>query len=145
MPTARGNAGAAVAGGKIYVIGGTDGKQALVVNEEYLPERDDGYDNPWVQRAPLPVGRAGMGIASVADIIHIVGGEGKDSLLPPVEYFPQRDEWQPFENPMPEQWSNLGLVAVETRLYGIGGRRENAVTAQNLAYQAIYTIVIPIR
>ncbi|PIW19903.1 MAG: galactose oxidase, partial [Anaerolineae bacterium CG17_big_fil_post_rev_8_21_14_2_50_57_27] len=52
MPTARGFAGAAVAGGKIYVIGGYDGKEALAVNEEYLPERDT-----WSRRAPLPAGR----------------------------------------------------------------------------------------
>ncbi len=139
LPTARGYAGAAVAGGKIFVIGGTDGKQSQRANEEYQPERDE-----WRARAPLPAGRAGMGIASIAEIIHLVGGEGETKSLPPMQYFHQQDAWQRFENPPGmERWLRLGLVPVETRLYGVGGLVDGAIGEKNLAYQAIYTIVVP--
>jgi len=140
MATARGYAGAAAAGGKIYVIGGYDGKEALAVNEEYLPERDT-----WSQRAPLPAGRYALGVASIADIIHVVGGEGETgSSLPPLQYFHQQDQWQEFESPFPQRWSHLGLVPLQTQLYGVGGRWNGIPAAQNLSYQAIYTITIPI-
>ena len=140
MPTARGFAGAAVAGGKIYVIGGYDGKEALAVNEEYLPERDT-----WSRRAPLPAGRYAMGVASIADIIHVVGGEGETgSLLHPLQYVHQQDQWQEFEGSLSENWSHLGVVPTGTQLYILGGRLGGISTAQNLAYQAIYTVQIPI-
>ncbi len=140
MPTMRGFAGAAIAGGKIYVIGGYDGKEALTVNEEYLPERDT-----WSRRAPLPEGRYAMGVASIADIIHVVGGEGETgSSLPPLQYVHQQDQWQEFEGPLSQRWSHLGLVPFQTQLYGVGGRWNDIPAAQNLSYQAIYTILIPI-
>ena len=140
MPTARGFAGAAIAGGKIYVIGGYDGEESLAVNEEYLPERDT-----WSRRAPLPAGRYAMGVASIADIIHVVGGEGETgSTLPPLQYVHQQDQWQEFEGSLSENWSHLGVVPTGTHLYVLGGRLGGISTAQNLAYQAIYTVQIPI-
>ena len=140
MPTARGFAGAAAAGGKIYVIGGYDGKEALAVNEEYLPERDT-----WSRRAPLPAGRYALGVTSIADIIYVVGGEGgTGSTLPPLQYIHQQDQWQEFEGPLSENWSHLGVVPTGTHLYILGGRLGGISTAQNLSYQAIYTILIPV-
>ena len=142
MPTARAYAGAAASGGKIYVFGGYDGKQALTVNEEYLPERDS-----WLRPAPLPAGRYAMGATSIADIIYAVGGVGEkgSAPLPPLQYIHQQDQWQAFEGPLSQQeWSHLGLVPLQTQLYGVGGRRNGAPAAQNLSYQAIYTILIPI-
>ncbi|MDP1547605.1 MAG: kelch repeat-containing protein [Anaerolineales bacterium] len=140
MPTARDFAGAAIAGGKIYVIGGYDGKEALTVNEEYLPERDT-----WSQRAPLPAGRYALGMASVADIIYVVGGEGNTgSSLPPLQYLHQQDQWQEFESPFSQHWSHLGLVPFQTQLYGVGGWWNDTPATQNLSYQAIYTILIPV-
>ncbi len=140
MPTARGFAGAAIAGGKIYVLGGYDGKNALAVNEEYIPEHDT-----WSGHTPLPAGRYALGVASIADIIYVVGGEGKaDSLLHPLQYVHQQDQWQEFESPFSQRWSHLGLVPLQTQLYGVGGRWNDIPAAQNLSYQAIYTILIPV-
>jgi kelch-like protein 18 len=140
MPTARGFAGAAIAGGSIYVIGGYDGKESLAVNEEYLPERDT-----WSRRAPLPVGRHAFGIASIAEFIYLVGGEGETgSSLLPLQYFPQQDQWQEFESPFSQRWSHLGLVPFQTQFYGVGGRWNGIPVAQNLSYQAIYTIMMPV-
>jgi DNA-binding CsgD family transcriptional regulator len=140
MPSARGFAGAAVAGGKIYVIGGIDGKSALAINEEYIPDRDT-----WSRRAPLPARRYALGAASIADIIYVVGGEGETgSSLPPLQYVRQQDQWQEFEGPFSQRWSHLGLVPLQTQLYGVGGWWNDIPAAQNLSYQAIYTIIIPV-
>jgi DNA-binding CsgD family transcriptional regulator/N-acetylneuraminic acid mutarotase len=139
MPTARADAGAGVAGGKIYVFGGFNGKAALAVNEEYLPDRDT-----WSERVPLPAGRYAMGATSLADLIYVVGGVGgTDSAMPPLQYSFQPDQWQTFEDPLLRQWSYLGLVPIQTKLYALGGLRNGLPDAQNLSYQAIYTIVIP--
>jgi len=145
MPTARGFAGAAIAGGNIYVIGGTAGKKALAVNEEYEVERDTGIENPWTSRSPLPEARFAMGIASIADIIHIIGGDGEVGTLQAFEYFPQKDEWQSFESPVTELWYGLGVGIVETKLHTFGGllASASAPTNRHLVYQAIYTIFIP--
>ncbi len=145
MPTARGYAGAVVAGGKIFVIGGYAGDQALTANEEYLPDRDNGRDNPWTTRAPLPAGRYAMGVASVADIVYVVGsaGDGKNAA-PLIEYFYQQDAWQTFESPALAGWSHLGLVPIERYLYVIGGQADQTPVAQNVAYQALYSILLPV-
>jgi DNA-binding CsgD family transcriptional regulator len=140
MPTARAYAGAAVAGEKIYLVGGYDGKEALAVNEEYQPDRET-----WSLGEPLPAGRYGMGAASIADLIYVVGGIGQtDSSLPPLQFSYQLDQWQTFEDPPPQRWSYLGLVPLQTQLYAVGGRWNGLPAAQNLSYQAIYTITLPI-
>jgi N-acetylneuraminic acid mutarotase len=134
-----------VVGGKIFVIGGYDGRDPSATNEAYLPERDIGGDTPWIQRASLPVGRYGMGVASISNIIYVIGGEGKPGAeLLPLEYSQEEDKWRSFENPLPKQWSYLTLVPFGTQLYGIGGKLEGAPTSQNMAYQALYTVLIPV-
>jgi N-acetylneuraminic acid mutarotase len=145
MPTKRGYAGAAAAGGKIHVIGGFDGKKALAVNETYLPERDLAGEVPWSKAKPLPQARYAMGIASLADIVHVVGGKGDEgTTLTPLDYFPQSDEWQMIQSPFQGTWSSLGLVPLETRLHAVGGELDGKPTGMTLSYQAIYTISIPL-
>ena len=140
MPTARAYAGAAVADGNIFVLGGYDGKVALAYNDEYLPNRDT-----WSRRVSLPNGRYAMGVASIADLIYLVGGVGgTDSTLPPLQFSYQQDQWQTFEEPFPQRWTYLGLVFLQTKLYGVGGSLDGIPAANNLSYQAIYTITLPI-
>jgi hypothetical protein len=146
MLTARGYAGAALAGGKIYVIGGYNGKEALAVNEGYLPDRDGSGETPWVEGAPLPEGRYAMGVVSVADLIQVIGGEvegsGAYTLL---TYNPQGDLWQQIEAPkLTQPWSHMGLVSLTTQVYSIGGKVDVTPSAQNLAYQAVFTVAIPL-
>jgi len=144
MPTARGYAGTAVAGGGIYVIGGYDGKQALSVNEQYVPASDTGSESPWRELIPLPEGRFGMGIASIADIIYVVGGEGGSQALPPLAYFPDAGQWQSIEIPVTDPWAKPGLAVVETKLHVLGGVHSGSLTTEHFTFQAIYTINIPI-
>ncbi len=139
MPTARAFAGGALAGSHIYVIGGYDGTQALTTNEAFIPG-----ESQWTQAEPLPGGRYAMGMAAVAGIIHIVGGEnsGKEALIP-LEYLPQQDKWQSFAAPVTGNWSHLTFVPTDTQIYAIGGDFEGTASAQNMSYQAIFTVAIP--
>ncbi len=145
MPTARAFAGAAIAGGSIFVIGGTAGGKALAVNEEYVPERDTGSTNPWASRSPIPEARYAMGIASIADIIYAVGGIGDTGpALPSLQYSYQLDRWQVFDSPPLEIGEGPGLSSLGEFLYMEGGKVNHIPGAQNLVYQAIYTIEIPL-
>jgi DNA-binding CsgD family transcriptional regulator len=145
MPTARGFAGAVAAGGNIYVLGGYDGKSALPVNEIYNPGQEGSVKSPWSTAKPLPEGLYAMGTCTIADIVHVFGGESDNSqALQPSIYFPQEDEWIASKDALASTWSHLGVAAIETRLFAIGGRWENSVTARNFSYQAIYTISLPL-
>lgn len=144
MPTARAYAGAAIAGGKIYVVGGYDGKNSLDVNEEYSPDLDNGENQPWVERAPLPQARYGMGVTSMADIVYVVGGKTSSTEEGGlIEYFHQKDEWQAGETSPRIVGEKIGIISFGTGFYLLGG--EVSLTVANIFtyYQAIYTISIP--
>ena len=127
------------------MIGGYDGIWALSINEVYFPERDNGQDHAWSEAKSMPASRYAMGIATVADIIHIVGGMGQvKEDQQTLVYFPNQDEWLASADTVSGEWSDLGLATIETRLYGIGGSVAGAVSGQNLSYQAIYTISLPL-
>jgi hypothetical protein len=144
MPTARGSCGVAISSGLIYILGGTNGNEALTANEIYTPSRDNGSDNPWQVGPALPEGRYAMGVASVSDLIYIIGGKGKVSQeLSLLELSPTVTTWQTLSASIPATWSFLGTVPLGQYLYVIGGLIEDNPTGLNLSYQAIYTVVIP--
>ena len=145
MKIPRGFAGGAVAGGKIYIIGGFNQEGMLDVNAVYQPGQEGELGGPWSTASPLPEARYAMGVASVADIIHIIGGIGEvDTDLYSMVYFPNSDKWEKFSNPFTGIWSKLGLVPLESRLYALGGLLNDTITNQNLVYQAIYTVLFPV-
>jgi hypothetical protein len=143
MPTVRGFAGAAVAGGKIYVIGGRDGKGPLAVNEAYTPNRE-GVDNPWESFEPMPVSYAHFGVGGMADIIYILGSTGSEETFSFVAYLPQTDEWEAFESPPISVENELALISLGQYLYAIDGMIEGEQAGVMLAYRAVYTIGIPV-
>jgi len=142
LPTARGFAGAAVADGKVYVIGGHDGQDDLATNEEYVPSQDDGQGNPWTVKSPMPVGRAGCGVAVAANIIHVIGGGWESEVADGVMYNVRSDEWETFEVPTSGQWRSLGLALVDTEIYAVGGWNGDYMDA-NRRYTAIFTVILP--
>jgi hypothetical protein len=142
MPTARGFAGAAVADGKIYVIGGYDSQEDLATNEEYVPSQDDGQGNPWTVKSPMPVGRAGCGVAVAANLIHVIGGGWEREVADGAKYTVRTDEWETFEVPVSGQWRSLGLAMVDTEIYAIGGWNGDYMDV-NQEYEAIFTVLVP--
>ncbi len=144
MPTARGFACAVLAGASIYVIGGTDGAHALAANEAFSPDAQPGSSAAWQKRSPLPAPRARLAAAGLADIVHVVGGDGADSPSLAAVYFPVADRWQLVNVPGVQSWSSLGAAAVGTELYLLGGVEDGALTADQRVYEALYSVSIPI-
>jgi DNA-binding CsgD family transcriptional regulator/N-acetylneuraminic acid mutarotase len=151
MPTARAFSSAAVAGGKIYVVGGFDGKSALTACEAYNPSLDDGVAKPWSVAPPLPDGRWGMGAAGIVDTLLIIGGVSAQPGTPIQEevpaayqFFPSQDTWTAIEQPGEQPWTGLGVASLEQYVYAVGGKLGGEITAQVQAYQAVYTVLIPI-
>lgn len=124
MTTARANAGAAMLGDDLYVIGGgsTSGPRSLT--EVY-----DTIGNIWRADVALPVGLEQFGIAALDNKIYVAGGyaTGGTRDEPTIEesnalwIFDLAGGWRS-GTPMPEARVGLGLVAVGGKLYAIGGK-----------------------
>jgi DNA-binding CsgD family transcriptional regulator len=144
MRMARGYVQAEVAGGAIYVMGGLNESGPLDLNEAYFPQRENSGEIPWQTRAPLPEPRYAFGLTSVADILHLIGGLGESGSLNPLKYSPREDTWQTFMPPDQGTWSHMGVVSIEGILYVLGGQHGDKISAENLSYEAIYTVTLPL-
>jgi DNA-binding CsgD family transcriptional regulator/N-acetylneuraminic acid mutarotase len=141
----RGFLAAVQAAGKIFVIGGYDGKRIIRTVAIYSPELDDGENDPWSEKTALPAGRYQMGAVGLADSIYILGGIGtEDQARYALNYNPQLDQWSEFETPVDVSWTLPGVASLGNYIYGVGGLLAGELTGQNLAYQAIYTILLPV-
>ena len=145
MPTRRAYLGAAVAGRKIFLVGGKNEKGILNVNEEFLPDLINDPKGPWQTGAPLPYALSGMGITGLADVVYVMGGDGGSGReFPALVYFAQTSEWQSLQFKDVELGSNLGLTNLGPFLYVMGGQIDGEPTDSNLKYQALYTLSLPI-
>lgn len=144
MPTPRGYAAGVEAGGVIFVVGGYNGYDAVSANEAYLPQLEASPEGPWSSVAPLPDPRYGVGAANVADILHVIGGVGQSEALNSYKYIPALNEWQAFEFPATESWSNFGVVQIETDLYLVGGLYKGVPSGRNYRFQVMYSAFLPV-
>jgi len=145
MPTARAFCGAASAGGKIYVIGGSAGENPLEVNEIYTPARDGtGLVSPWETGFPIPDARLGFQAATIADTVYVLGGSSQANNNYGLIYIPQSDTWQSLEASPSPLGAYFGLASIGPLLYIVGGESDTTIRDQNLAYQALITLSIPI-
>jgi DNA-binding CsgD family transcriptional regulator/N-acetylneuraminic acid mutarotase len=145
MTVARAHAAAATIGGRIYVMGGYNGSVPLSINEAYAPEFDNVSGTPWTTRAPLPLGRYGMGATGLAGMIYLVGGSAeKGGATSPAAYLGERNEWQSIEPPALDISTNAVAVSTDTNIYVLGGESKGMPISTNMSYQAIYTILIPV-
>jgi N-acetylneuraminic acid mutarotase len=117
LPTARGGLGVAVADGKIYAIGGSNGNSPLNVNEEYTPA-----SNEWTSKSPMPTARSGFAIAVYNNLIYCIGGAvGNNQYVGNNEvYDPSTDTWQTKAS-MPTPRADLSACVVNGKIYLIGG------------------------
>ncbi len=149
MDAPRAYAGSVESGGKIFIMGGYDGQHALKVNESYMPTRDDdgSGESPWKTLSPMPEGRYAMGIAQLAGMVFIIGGQG-DNGQPPakvaIQYTIPSNQWIDYEKPPIAVGSHLVLLASGNFLYILGGETTQGLSASNLSYRAIYTSTVPI-
>ena len=144
MPTARAFCTAAEAAGLIYVLGGINENQPVTVNEIYSPARDNGNDDPWETGFPLPETRLGIQAATIADTIYVFGNTSENTDRFGLIYFPQTDIWQSLEASPYPLGTNFAMASIGTNLFIVGGMIDSVFSNQNLAYQAIITLSIPI-
>lgn len=143
LPTARGFAGAAVIGGRILVIGGKDSAQSLAVTEAYTPGQAG--EAAWLTvEPPLAEARHGMGIASLTDVVYVIGGTGPATAVPSTAFISQEERWQSLDLPVASGWSELAVVVAGPDLHILGGQNEGRASARHLLYRAAYTILLPI-
>lgn len=120
MTTARAQLGAAVAGGKIYAMGGFNGT-FLSVNEEYTPA-----SNTWATKTAMPAPRRGFGCTEVNGRIYTTMGYDStgtlraDSLAR--EYDPVSNSWTTkATNTNGCRLMSFGAAAVNGVIYCLGG------------------------
>ena len=84
-------------------------------------------DGTWTNKAPLPVGRAEVGVAALGDNIYVIGGTEQDaqghtnyaSTLNTV-YDARRNSWEQ-RAPLPLGLSHVGVAALAGKIYAVGG------------------------
>lgn len=142
MSVARGFAGTGVIGERMYVVGGYDERQELSRCDEYDPAREGSERSPWRERAPMSVGRGGVAVATVGDMLFAIGGGWQNYVAYNERYDPHSNAWFSFDSPVLGQWRNLGVAAVDVNLYAVGGWSGKDLDT-NEEYQAIYRVVVP--
>jgi N-acetylneuraminic acid mutarotase len=146
LPKPLAYAGAAVSERQIYLVGGYDGNSAHDTSEIFLPDLVSSGGNPWRSGTPMPEGRYRMGVASIADIIYVIGGatNSLESEFPAIAYFNQSGEWRSIDQPPAALGSGLGLTNLGVYIFAIGGMVDNEPKPGNYRYQAMYTFALPI-
>ncbi len=140
MPQAKGYVGAAVLNETIYVAGGYDGQDEF--DQTYVFKPDTGE---WLEKAAMHEKRGGLGLIAVANNLYAVGGGWSQALTTSEKYDPATDTWTTFETPFTDQWRNLGLTAIDTKIYAVGGWDGTAKEYMNsvVSYQFLFQLFLP--
>jgi DNA-binding CsgD family transcriptional regulator len=133
MAFARADAAGDVMGDHLFVVGGYDGQEELSVCEFFVwPEQK------WLGCADMAAGRAGAGAsAQGSNALFVFGGGRKGGVPGGEQYNLLEDSWSPVEMPMIPaggSWYDLGVAAVETHIFALGGRQGESIVADNYTY-----------
>lgn len=132
MPTARGALSVTVHDGKLYAIGGYDGKANSAAVEVFDPVR-----NLWAPRAPLPTPRDHLATATVAGTLYAIGGrlngDYRRNLSVMEAYDPVTDQWKRAAD-LPTARSGITASEVGGKLYVFGGEGGEGTFRENEAY-----------
>ncbi len=121
LDAARSGLAAVVLDGTLYAAGGAGLTEPRNEFESYDAELDR-----WFPETPLPTGLERFGMAVIDDRIYAAGGYARGELggvspSPAMwSWSPSSRVWQS-EAPMPAPRADLALVAVDGRLYAMGG------------------------
>ncbi|MBL8057061.1 MAG: hypothetical protein JNK29_10210, partial [Anaerolineales bacterium] len=89
-----------------------------------------------------------VSVASLADTIYVLGPVAAGATPPAgatlAVYLPLAQTWQTFAaDPQLPLLAGSGLVAVEAEIHNLGGRQGAAPSPRHLAFQAIFTTLLP--
>eukprot|EP00927_Polykrikos_kofoidii_P071575 TRINITY_DN67833_c0_g1_i1.p1 TRINITY_DN67833_c0_g1~~TRINITY_DN67833_c0_g1_i1.p1 ORF type:complete len:467 (-),score=66.16 TRINITY_DN67833_c0_g1_i1:236-1636(-) len=127
MRAPRYGCAAAALGGRLYVVGGHDGKQVLAAAECFDP-----HCGHWSPLTPMPTARSRCAAAAMNGQLYVIGGRDSRTQVTAAERFEPKEgregRWEALP-PMP--LAPMGCTAAATRsgLYvvGVGQDREMAV------------------
>jgi N-acetylneuraminic acid mutarotase len=124
LPLARGEVAAAVAEGRIYVIGGftADGENSTRV-DAYSPST-----NTWRQEADLPLPVDHTMAAGYRGRVYVAGGYGPGRSRLTTLFAFTGDGWTRLA-PMPEQRAAGGAAILNGKLYVVGGTASSTIGA----------------
>jgi N-acetylneuraminic acid mutarotase len=121
MPTARGwiSPSSAVVDGKIYVIGGWNGRRTISTVEVYDPTTDT-----WTRKANMLTGRDSTATVVLDGKIYAIGGAVGGYLGRSIveQYDPETDTWTKKAD-MPIYLWGLCANVVNGKIYTVGGRK----------------------
>ncbi len=110
LPAAVNHAAAAVARGRLYILGGYGAERSAFVLGE----------TAW-QTLTLPAPRAAAGAAALRGIVYVVGGVGESgNARSMLAYDTATARWRTLPGPTPRQ--HLAVAATRGRIYAIAGR-----------------------
>jgi N-acetylneuraminic acid mutarotase len=110
LPAAVNHAAAAVARGRLYVLGGYGAERSAFVLA----------GGRWTTLT-LPARRAAAGAAAVRGTVYVVGGVGKNgNARSMLAYDTRNGRWRTLPGPRPRQ--HLAVAATRGRIYAIAGR-----------------------
>ena len=132
MPTARGALSVTVHEGKLYAIGGYEGRANSAAVEVYDPVR-----NSWTARASLPTPRDHLATATAAGKLYAIGGRLKGdyhrNLSMTEVYDPNADQWSRAAD-LPTARSGITACEVGGRVYVFGGEGADGTFRENEVY-----------
>jgi N-acetylneuraminic acid mutarotase len=119
LPTARGETATAVAGGRLYVIGGLTGLNAAPTAE--VTAYDPG-GNVWTDVAPLPEARDHAAAVGLGGSVYVSGGASSAGAPLATFWFLTlgAETWRELP-PMPEARYAHRMVEVDEKIYVVGG------------------------
>jgi N-acetylneuraminic acid mutarotase len=132
MPTARGALAVSVHDGKLYAIGGYDGKANNAAVEVYEPVR-----NVWASRPPLPTPRDHLASATASGKVYAIGGrkngDYRRNLAVTEAYDPATDRWVRVAD-LPTARSGITASEVGGKIYVFGGESGEGTFRENETY-----------
>jgi N-acetylneuraminic acid mutarotase len=125
--TQRSEAGTAVSGGKVYLMGGeAQGRQDSPLAQEFDPA-----GLRWRDLAAMPKGASHVGVAAMGGKIYVAGGFTANVHKNPLDQFAEYDiaknQWRELA-PLPAPLGSVGLAALGGKLHVIGGRGPDGKT-----------------
>jgi DNA-binding CsgD family transcriptional regulator/N-acetylneuraminic acid mutarotase len=141
LPEPKGFVGAAVLKDTIYLAGGFDGENEYDQTDVFEPET-----GTWIEKSPLNEKRGGLKLISAGNNLYAIGGGYEQTTADNEKYDPATDTWTPFDSPVTHQWRNMGLTAVDTNIYAIGGWDGSGEKYMDavVSYQTVFQLFLPI-
>ena len=147
MPTARLLPAVLADSGKIYVMGGSNGKDKLNINESYSPYAELEKESPWKTEPDLPEKLSGYFAIKLYDKIAIFGDKSSVSgAIDQFHYSTNQREWQiiNINSESNSPISEASYVLLGDDIYVIGGKVGEEYLDWVSSYQAVYTILLPL-